>query len=70
MSRTKFNAIVRKSHVQQGYECPDCGHRGGHGAKAAGGMYSCRECGANWASGDYELSNEEISALDDACRAA
>lgn len=70
MSRTKFNAIVRKSHVHQGYECPDCGHRGGHGAESAGGLYRCRECCATWASDDYSLSSDETSALEDACRAA
>jgi ribosomal protein L37AE/L43A len=69
MNRTKFNAIVRKSHIQQGYECPDCGRRGGHEA-GVDNLFRCRDCRSVWSSDDYALSNEESSALEDACRAA
>jgi len=67
--RQTLREIVRKSNAACGYECPDCGERGGHGpgfASPIGRIMLCRSCGCGWLLSSYELTPQESAELDNA----
>jgi hypothetical protein len=67
--RQALREIIRKSNAAAGYECPDCGERGGHGpafASPIGHVVRCRSCACGWVLSLYDLTPEESAELDNA----